>query len=80
MNLPSDIMNQVLSLPASERYELAQQLLDSIDDATAAKIDEEMVAELRRRREEMLRGEEIVPDWRASLSAIEESLAAEGGE
>jgi putative addiction module component (TIGR02574 family) len=77
MNVPSDIVNQVLSLPARERFELAQQLLDSIDDAASAKFDEELVAELQRRREEMLRGEAIVPDWRAALLEIEESLSTE---
>ena len=77
MSLPSEIISQVFSLPASERYKLAQQLLDSIDGAATARFDDDFVAELRRRREEMLRGEETVADWRTALSAIETSLSTE---
>jgi putative addiction module component (TIGR02574 family) len=77
MSISSDLMSQVFSLPASERYELAQQLLDSIDETTAAGFDEQFVEELRRRRDEMMRGEETVSDWRASLNAIEASLFSE---
>ena len=77
MSLPLDIISQVFSLPASERYKLAQQLLDSIDDASTERFDADFVAELGRRREEMLRGEETVTDWQAALSAIESSLPTE---
>jgi putative addiction module component (TIGR02574 family) len=75
MELSPDFMNQVFSLPASERYELAQQLLDSIDEGAAAELDREFLDELRRRRDQMLRGEEIVSDWRGALSSIEGSLS-----
>lgn len=77
MQLSSNLVHQVFSLPVNERYELAQQLLDSIDDAAAARLDEEFVAELQRRREEMLRGEETAADWRLALSEIETFLRAE---
>lgn len=77
MNLSSDIVNQVFSLPPRERYKLAQQLLDSIDDAATAQFDAEFVAELQRRRKEMVCGEETVSDWRAALSAIEGALSTE---
>jgi hypothetical protein len=75
MSLSSDVMNHLLSLPPVERYFLAQQLLDSIDDTEAAKCDEQIIAEIKQRREEMLRGESLVPDWRAALNEIEQSLA-----
>ena len=75
MSISPDVMNQVFSLPADERYLLAQQLLDSIDDSTVSKFDEEFVAELDRRHEEMMRGERIVKDWRQALSEIEASLS-----
>lgn len=71
MAVSSDILNGLFSLPPGDRFILAQQLLDSIPESEAAKCDEEFEMELKRRREEMLRGEEIVPDWRAALSEIE---------
>jgi hypothetical protein len=74
MELSPQLMHQVLSLPVQKRFELAHQLLDSIDDNAAEGIDREFLAELRHRREEMLRGAETVEDWRAALSAIESSL------
>jgi putative addiction module component (TIGR02574 family) len=77
MNLPADIMSQVFALPADQRYELAQRLLESIDDPASVEFDEPVLAELLRRREEMLRGEQIVPDWRALLTSIESSLDKE---
>jgi Putative addiction module component len=77
MELSPELVHQVLSLPVNERYELAHQLLDSIDDNAADNLDREFLAQMQRRREEMLRGEETVADWRAALSAIESSLPAE---
>lgn len=74
MTLPSAVASQVFSLPATERFALAQQLLDSIDEAEAARLDNEFIAELARRREEMLSGQEIVADWREALGSIEKSL------
>jgi hypothetical protein len=74
MNLPSEIVSQVFALPVDQRYELAQQLLESIDDPSLVEFDEPILTELRRRREEMLRGEQIVPDWRAVLAEIDNSL------
>ena len=74
MNLSPDVANQVFSLPAPQRFALAQQLLDSINDVEASRLDQEFIAELSRRREEMLRGEGIVTDWRAALQAAEGSL------
>ena len=75
MSIPSDIMSQVLSLPAHERYALAQQLLDSIDDKAAETFDAQFIADLRQRRDEMMRGEHIVSDWRAALSEIDRTLS-----
>ncbi len=77
MELSPEIIGQVLSLPPQDRYELAQHLLDSIDDAAAADLDRSFLDDLKRRREDMLNGNEIVADWRASISKIEENLKAE---
>jgi putative addiction module component (TIGR02574 family) len=77
MELSPDLIHQVFTLPAQDRYELAHQLLDSIDEKSAANLDEAFIAELRQRRDDMLRGDEIVEDWRASLSAIENCLSPE---
>lgn len=75
MAVSPDIISQLLSLAPSERFTLAQRLLDSIDDCEAARSDEELLAELRRRRDDMLRGEQAISDWRSSLSGIEASLS-----
>lgn len=74
VELSPDFVQQVFALPATQRFELAQQLLDSIDDDAAAALDEEFLSEIRRRREEMLRGEQTISDWRAALSRIERDL------
>jgi hypothetical protein len=47
-------------------------------DAEFEPFDDEFVAELERRRDEMLRGESIVDDWRAAIAEIRDSLAARG--
>jgi hypothetical protein len=77
MELSQDLIHQVFALPAHDRYELAHQLLDSIDDNSATNLDREFLTELRQRREEMLRGEGMVTDWRVALSAIEGELPVE---
>jgi putative addiction module component (TIGR02574 family) len=75
MHISDEIVSQVFALPPDQRYALAQQLLDSIDEAAAAEFDSRFVAELNRRREEMLRGDETISDWQEALSAIERSLS-----
>lgn len=77
MDLSSDVIHQVFSLPPLERYVLANRLLDSIDDDAAANLDEAFLVELERRRSDMMRGDKVVEDWRASLSAIESTLPSE---
>jgi len=74
MEISRDLIHQVFSLTPQDRYKLANHLLDSIDDGAAAELDQAFLAELARRREEMLRGDEIISDWRASLSAVENGL------
>jgi hypothetical protein len=61
-------------LPPEQRYTLAQQLLDSIDEEAARQFDAHFVAELNRRREELLRGVELVENWRLAISDIEDSV------
>jgi putative addiction module component (TIGR02574 family) len=68
MSITNDLFNQVFSLPPDERYVLAQQLLDSVNDEEAVQIDAQFVAELKRRREELLGGVEGVDDWRVALA------------
>jgi putative addiction module component (TIGR02574 family) len=75
MSISQEIANQVFALPANERFELAHRLLDTIDDSAVAQFDDQFVAELRRRREEMMRGEQVVPDWRGKLAEITGSLS-----
>jgi hypothetical protein len=75
MSISDEIASQVFGLPASERYELAQRLLDSIDETAADQFDAGFLGELIRRREDMIRGEHIVPDWRSALAEIKESVS-----
>jgi hypothetical protein len=77
MDLSPEITNQVFSLPPGERFALAQQLLDSIDESALHRMDSELIAELQQRRDEMMRGEDLVTDWRNALDAIEGSLPSE---
>lgn len=74
MSVSADIWSQLFTLPPGERFSLAQKLLDSIDDAEAEQVDEQFLAEMRHRREDMLRGGSTEPDWRAALAEIERSL------
>ena len=76
MAVSSDILNNLFSLPLGERFILAQQFLDSIDEAEAVKCDEQFELELKRRREEMMRGEQVVSDWRAALTEIEQTISS----
>jgi len=78
VSISSDILSHLFTLPPSERYSLAQQLLDSIDDTEAAGVDAQFLTELRQRRDEMLRGDHIVPNWRDALVEIEQSLTQPG--
>lgn len=77
MSMSDELMSQVFSLPASERFELAQQLLDSIDEADAVQVDEEFIAELDRRHQEMIQGKDVITDWRGELDKISASLRQE---
>ena len=56
MHLPFDVLGQILAMPAAERYELANCILDSIDDQ-AVDLDDAMREDMRQRREEMLYGQ-----------------------
>jgi Putative addiction module component len=75
MAVEPDILSGLFSLPPGERFILAHQLLDSIDESETIRCDEQFALELKRRRAEMMRGEEVVPDWRAALSEIERTLS-----
>jgi hypothetical protein len=75
MSISADVISNLFSLPAGERYELAQQLLDSIDAKESEQLERQVLKDLLQRRDEMLRGEQIVDDWRGSLAEIERSLS-----
>jgi putative addiction module component (TIGR02574 family) len=76
MTISNELVNQVFALPPDQRYALAQQLLDSIDDHEASQFDAQFVAELNRRREELLTGVEQSIDWRTVLLDLERSFLA----
>jgi Putative addiction module component len=76
MTISNELVNQVFALPPDQRYALAQQLLDGIDDKEASQFDAQFVAELNRRREELLSGVEQSLNWRTALVEIERSFDA----
>jgi putative addiction module component (TIGR02574 family) len=77
MSISDEFMSQAFALPAIERFELAQQLLESIDESEAMQVDQEFIAELDRRHEEMVHGEEVITDWRGALAEISAALKKE---
>lgn len=76
MSLPADVISHLFSLPADQRYLLAQQLLDSIAEKEAEQADRQMLSELLQRREEMLRGEQIVNEARDVIQPRSTARAA----
>jgi hypothetical protein len=72
----AELRDLALALPANEKLALARELLDSLPE-DALLFDDEFIDELERRDAEMLRGEQIVPDWRASLEEIRQELQNE---
>ena len=73
-----DVRNFVFMLPPRDRLALARALLDSIqDDEGLWQLDDEFATEIQRRKTEMLRGEQIVPDWRQSMEEVRLALQQE---
>lgn len=77
MDLAPEVIGQVFALAPQQRYTLAQQLLDSIDEQTASELDREFLADLQQRRNDMLSGNEVVADWQAALLTISQGLMPE---
>lgn len=70
-----DVRNFIYTLPAQERLALARELLDSIqEDESLWRLDDDFAAEVQRRKEDMLRGEQITPDWRTTMEEVRQSL------
>lgn len=69
---PEDRLAELLALPASERVEIAQELLASLDPTTDPGSAEEWVSEIERRVREVDSGTAVLakwPDVRARLLA-----------
>jgi putative addiction module component (TIGR02574 family) len=63
MSLPSELRSAVLSLPDSERLELATELLATVSPDVSGVADEEWIAELNRRRAEFERDRSTGVPW-----------------
>jgi putative addiction module component (TIGR02574 family) len=76
MNSESELVDQILLLPADQRAALARQIIVSLepptidDDADAA-----WDAEIERRLGQVERGEVTPLDWRESINRVRESIA-----
>ena len=59
-----ELMSHILQLPTAERAQLAAEILESLPaDATFDVDDQEWMAEIRSRREEVLKGHTVMRDW-----------------
>jgi len=57
----NELLKKAMTLPIEERAELANSLLDSLDDATDSSVEAAWEAEILRRMEEVDSGK-VVPD------------------
>ena len=69
---------QVLALPAPERAELVDKLWESLGDTTCALVNEKWLAEIERRRQDLLQGKaKRVPGEQVSRKAREIAQSAQ---
>lgn len=78
MSTAQEILDHALQLSSSERAEIAEGLLHSLDAADleeSADIDAEWVAEADRRADEYRAGRMAGTEWRESIARIRTKLA-----
>lgn len=69
------ILQDVLSLPEDERAEIAARLIESLDAAPDAGVDEAWADEIERRCAELDSGQAVTSDWEHVRRRIEARLA-----
>jgi putative addiction module component (TIGR02574 family) len=79
MSLQTELISQVLHLPADDRAELARQIILSLDEP-AQDADAEIAweAEIERRLGQIDRGEVTLLEWRESIERIRANLKRPG--
>lgn len=70
----SDLLSEALQLPASERLNLAAELLDSVEGKADPSWDAAWLAELDRRMEEADRDPSSLKEWSAVKRTLLEKL------
>ena len=74
-----EVRDFLFAMPPRDRLEIARDLLESVrDDEEYWQLDDDFAAEIQRRREEMRRGEQIVPNWRETMDEIRRTLESGG--
>ena len=68
------LLQQALNLPPDERYQLAQQLLDSLDDAAMSPEEQAHWEEIARRSDEAHAHPERLIPWEQAKAEIEAEL------
>ena len=77
MTTPSQIVDAAMALDASQRAEVAHQLLLSLEpDDFDADADSAWAEEIRRRRQAIRDGRVILRDWDEALADIRQSLVS----
>ena len=77
MTTPSQIVDVAMALDASQRAEVAHQLLLSLEpDDFDADADSAWAEEIRRRRQAILDGRVILRDWDEAVADIRQSLSS----
>ena len=77
MSIHTDLIDRVMHLPASERAELARQLILSLEPPPTeadADVDAAWEMEIERRLAQVERGEVELLDWRESIRRARENL------
>jgi hypothetical protein len=74
----SEVLNAALSLPCSDRAEIARRLLLSLEpEDFDEQADEAWVEEIRRRQQAVRQGTIVARDWDAALSDLRRAIAAQ---
>ncbi len=68
------LLEGVLSLPGTERADIAARLIQSLDNGSDAAVDEAWAAEIERRCRELDSGDAVTSDWADVRQRIESRL------
>ena len=78
MSTSAPLLEQLLSLPAAERAEIAERLLESLDELDPHEIEGAWASEVAARVDALRNGEAVTRDAFEALDALEQELARRG--